>query len=106
MKIGPSIPFHALKAYGASAPAATSEPVSSGLDRAELSSRPIAASSQRPATNAARLIAAVVPGRIDFSGDTPVQKRPTDSLAMYQRPADKNAAATAVYAGRMIDVRG
>lgn len=52
-----------------------------------------------------RLVAAVVPGGIDFSGDVP---RPSsgEPLVMYRHPADKNAAATGVAAGRRLDVRG
>lgn len=48
-----------------------------------------------------RLVGAVVSGRVDFSGaDGP---RPGAPLSMYTRPADKNAAATGVSAGRFLD---
>ncbi|MBL0928020.1 MAG: hypothetical protein IBJ11_10280 [Phycisphaerales bacterium] len=52
-----------------------------------------------------RLVGAVVPGRVEFTDAGP---RPSDSsaIAMYRRPADRNAAATAVSAGRMLDIRG
>ena len=54
--------------------------------------------------NVARLLAGLVPGGIDFSGDKP---RPTaDAIPMYRHPADKNAAATGVHAGRVLDVKG
>jgi hypothetical protein len=52
----------------------------------------------------AGVVAAVVPGRVDFSGDVPAADAP--SLPMYRHPADRNAAATSVHAGRMIDVMG
>ena len=51
-----------------------------------------------------RLVAATVPGGIDFSGAEPM---PTDaSLPMYRHPADRNAAATTLTAGRRIDIEG
>jgi hypothetical protein len=50
----------------------------------------------------ARLVAAPVPGRVNFSGAAPAPD--ASSFAMYAHPADKNAAATAVSAGRLIDV--
>ena len=52
----------------------------------------------------ARMIAAVVPGRIDFSQDQPRQAGP--SLPLYHHPADKNAAATGINLGRMLDISG
>ncbi|TVQ62885.1 MAG: hypothetical protein EA378_03475 [Phycisphaerales bacterium] len=48
------------------------------------------------------LVAGLVPGRIDFSGDEPVPTRP-EAMPIYRHPADKNAAATGVHAGRLID---
>jgi len=46
----------------------------------------------------------VVPGRINFTGAEPVQAG--GALPMYRHPGDKNAAATALSAGRMIDIQG
>lgn len=54
-------------------------------------------------SSAQKLVAAVVPGKIDFSGDQPVQ---SSGLSMYRHPADRNAAATAVSLGRALDIRG
>ncbi len=96
MKIdGPTNPFHISRAYGVRLPARAIEPLRVG---------PAPAASVE-VNNASRLVAASVPGRVDFSGDVP---RPSDSAAipMYRHPADRNAAATAVTAGRTIDVRG
>jgi hypothetical protein len=53
---------------------------------------------------ASRLVAGTVPGRISFAGDQPTSD--ASALAMYRHPADKNAAATAVWAGKLIDVNG
>lgn len=88
---GPTNPFHISRAYGIQPP-----------NRVE---RPQAASSTERADAAQRLVAASVPGRVDFSGGG---TQPPDSAAipMYRLPADRNAAATAVTAGRMIDVQG
>ena len=60
---------------------------------------------------AQKLVGATVPGRVDFSGDNPAQVPGVgggggSSLQFYTRPAEKNAAATAVTIGRSLDVRG
>jgi hypothetical protein len=57
---------------------------------------------ERAAKPGSRLVAGAVAGRVNFSGAEPSQDR--SALAMYAHPADKNAAATAVSAGRLIDV--
>jgi hypothetical protein len=70
--------------------------------------RPVAApQSQEPAKGAgvraaSRLVAGGVPGRVSFAGAEP--QPDTGALAMYRHPADTNAAATGVSAGRLIDV--
>lgn len=50
------------------------------------------------------LVGAVVPGRVDFSGAE--ARHDPDSLPMYRHPAERNAAATGVALGRVLDVRG
>lgn len=98
MKIeGPTNPFHISRAYGV-APVRATRPVE------PVRAAPAPAGNSE-VSNTSRLVAASVPGRVDFSGDAP---RPSDSasIPMYRHPADRNAAATAVTAGRMIDVRG
>lgn len=52
----------------------------------------------------AGVVAGMVPGRIDFSGPAPVPA--PGALPMYRHPAEKNAAATSVHAGRMVDIVG
>lgn len=49
------------------------------------------------------MIAASVPGPVDFAADAPSGSA---GLPMYRHPADRNAAATAVDAGRCLDVEG
>jgi hypothetical protein len=93
-----------------------------------------AAGVSKTAANAAPLVAAQVPGRVDFSGDTPTQVRglargsasvdaPSNSVRaayapseasradvsvfpLYRRPTDKNEVATALAVGRSLDVQG
>jgi len=78
-------------------PAQPSAPV----DKAEVKTR-------APAVNA--LVAAVVPGKVDFSGE--VAKPTTTALGaggtyqMYRRPTDRMEAAIAVSVGRGLDVQG
>jgi len=83
------------------------EEATSGVERSRDAQRPssLDAIAERPKTPAMRrLIAGVVPGGIDFSGET---ARPTSSaIPLYRHPADQNAAATTLSAGRMVDVEG
>ncbi|MFG0252248.1 MAG: hypothetical protein ACF8NJ_05175 [Phycisphaerales bacterium JB038] len=51
-----------------------------------------------------RIVAGVVPGGIDFSGETPQPSAGT--LPLYRHPAERNAAATGVELGRTIDLNG
>ena len=54
--------------------------------------------------NLARLVAGTVSGSIDFSADQPQPSR--EALSIYRHPADRNAAATGVQAGRLVDIDG
>ncbi|MFO0832798.1 MAG: hypothetical protein U0637_13280 [Phycisphaerales bacterium] len=58
----------------------------------------------RTPTSIQRLVAAVVPGSVDFSGSTP--SAAPGAMAFYRNPADRNAAAIGVEAGRSLDVTG
>ncbi len=117
---GPSNPYHLSRVYGVKTPAPTAPAAPAaniarvGITRPAEAVGPRAADSaqgvqpvanvDRTAASASinRLIAAVVPGRVDFSGDVP-QASPAP-LAFYRHPADKNAAATGVQLGRTIDL--
>lgn len=92
---GPTNPFHISRAYGV-------RPAGRAVQPQRIA--PALTANVEP-DNSSRLVAATVPGRVDFSGDAP---RPSDpaSIPMYRHPADRNAAATAVSAGRTLDVRG
>lgn len=93
------MPFHVARAYGlATRPAPTpAAPVSPAAQATRTQSG--------RNENLSRLIAAVVPGGIDFSSAEPTPSAGS-TLAMYRHPADRNAAATGVQAGRVIDVVG
>jgi hypothetical protein len=82
------IPFHAARAYATPASPAR-------VDHLDAPRPPQKLSAPRTAS----LVAARVPGGIDFDA-----QMPTRSMQMYTRPADKNAAATAVDAGRVLDL--
>lgn len=87
---GPTMPFHVARAYGAErSQGAPPSPESAGPARSD---------------NIGRLIAGVTPGGIDFDAPAPVPG--AQGLAMYRHPADKNAAATGVSLGRVLDVNG
>ena len=97
-RISPTSTFHISRAYGTPAPMRV-RPIDGPPTIAK-----VGMEATTRGDGAGRLVAAVVRGRIDFSGAEPVQDG--SALAMYRHPADKNAAATAVSAGRMLDVTG
>ncbi len=82
------IPFYAAQAYAPRAHATR-------VDHLDATPRPEKLA--RPRTTS--LVAARVPGGIDFDA-----QMPTRTLQLYAHPADKNAAATAVDAGRVLDL--
>lgn len=101
--IGPTNPHHVARAYALRPPVslAPQRPAADVARTATPSSFPV---QTRYNASMAGLIGAQVPGGIDFSGDTP---RPgAHTLPLYRHPADRNAAATGVHAGRMLDVEG
>lgn len=100
---GANLPFHIAKAY---APNATRPAAPKAPENIEPAAR-IGQTNPTPGVappNAARLVAGVVPGNIDFSGAEPAPA--PAALPFYNHPADTNAAATAIRIGRSIDVSG
>ena len=93
----------AMRAYGGlAAPRAAAQVV-----------QPAPPAPMRMPTKAQRLVAAPVPGSINFTTGTDGAFAPAASasasggaLPMYRNPADKNAAAVGVEAGRTLDVEG
>lgn len=106
-----TIPFRLAQAYGVRpvaqvsriAPATPGSVSAAPITPTPSAQDPLGPSSELSAAGK-RLVAGVVPGRVDFSGAEPVQSQP--SLAMYRHPADKNAAATGVAVGRKLDING
>lgn len=100
------LPIHIARAYGLT-PAARQAPVpvEEAREAVEAQRTEIRRELTNSQRNISRLIAGVVPGGIDFSGETPL---PTDraSIPFYRHPADRNAAATDVSRGRRLDVTG
>lgn len=102
MQIDPTMPFHVARAYGATRPNLAPITPVTPVDRQAPTQTSGTSTTQ---ANTARLIAARVPGGIDFTSDVATPTR-GESLAMYRHPADKNAAAVNVQAGRLLDVKG
>lgn len=96
-EIRPTLPFHLARAY---ATPVRATPAASPPAAAPAAPVPPA----RPVSPVARLVAARVPGGIDFTPDAPEPNPQT--LLFYNHPAARNAAATAIDLGRAIDRRG
>ena len=99
MRIGPpslppTMPHHVMKAYGVTAPGRPA-----AVRGADSAAR---VGGEAPGGRGSRLVAGVVRGGIDFSGAEP---QPSGaSLRFYRHPASANAAATALEAGRVLDL--
>lgn len=105
--IAPTMPHHVARAYGVRP---SSSAAASGVVATIQPPAPVAQQTSSPSESMRRLVAAVVPGGVEFtsSGDARATREPGEGspLAMYRHPADKNAAATAVNVGRRLDVQG
>lgn len=99
MRIGPPVtsfvrplptnPYHISRAYGVRQAAPAAVAPAAAAERSE---------------GLANLIAATVPGGVHFDSDGSPVARP--AMTLYRHPADRNAAATGVMLGRMVDVNG
>jgi len=109
MTVGPStsgLSFSLARAYGVPggpasvrpvAPAAPAPPVGRIAPASDSPPRP-----ERP-DGLDRLVAAVVPGRVNFDGPA-AAPGPGEPLPFYRHPGDRNEAATAIRLGRGLDV--
>lgn len=95
--------YHIAKAYGA-ARVGPSSPVSPIARIAGSGSVRVGAHSVERSPQIARLIAARVPGGIDFNASETASPLAPSSHALYRSPADRNQAATGVFAGRVLDI--
>lgn len=105
------------RAYGVGSPYAPQRPAAPSLesraarvaDSASLASigpasvAGAASSAQAPA-GIDRLVAATVPGRVDFDAPSLSLSAP-GAYTMHGRPADRNAAAVGVQSGRALDLQ-
>ncbi len=93
--IEPPIPFHIAQAYGVERAAHNRRVSVTPLRHADHAAQVVRGGAER-------LVAAVVPGGVDFSAGAPAAA--PAAIPMYRHPADRNAAAVSVHAGRMIDI--
>ena len=124
--IPPTLPFHLAKAYGvkpsvntpATTPTVKVTPVAPGVDRidsargSERVDKLDLAVAKKTATLRQRLVAAIVPGGVEFENGIakavtgPARADKAAPIPFYRHPADKNAAATAINLGSRLDTRG
>ena len=99
-------PFHLSRAYGVAPSSAlrAASPVEPVNPVTRNEGAPTTA--RKLPTNIDRLVAGVVPGSIDFTDETARPATRSEAIPLYRHPADLNAAATSVNAGRTIDVSG
>lgn len=57
------------------------------------------------AAKTSQLVGAVVPGKVDFSGEQPKPSQGAP-MAFYGRPTDRNEVATVLSLGKRLDVTG
>jgi hypothetical protein len=96
-RIEPAIPFHIARAYGLQ-PAA--RPIAAVVP-APAAQAPDSAATDQSRKLIGAILGGIVPGRISFSGESPQHDH---ALPFYRHPADKNAAATAISAGKALDL--
>lgn len=97
--VEPTLSFHVARAYGVGRTARPQRLAVSPLRHAD---EPQTARLIRSGPE--RLVAGVVPGGVEFSAGSPMPTSP--AIPMYRHPADRNAVAVSIHAGRMIDVTG
>lgn len=103
-QIPPTLPFRVAAAYGVPLPARAGTPESPLVPNGTPNG-----ASAKPA-KASSLVAGRVPDSADIRGANLAAMNhaagPSGSLSFYRNPAEKNAAATGVAQGKIIDVEG
>lgn len=102
----PTNPHHIARAYGVrpGSPAASAPGVQRST--ATAAAAPTGNVQAVHAPGVRNLVAGVVPGRVEFDASGEARVGGSGAYALYGRPADKNAVATAVNVGRTLDVKG
>jgi hypothetical protein len=96
-------PNHVARAYGVK-PVARVQPAQPVTSVEPVARIDAADAGSKTDPRLGRLVAATVPGGVSFEGGVP--KPTTSAIPFYRHPADKNAAATAVNLGRVLDAKG
>jgi hypothetical protein len=106
MCITPSNTFHINRAYNLPGTMPTKPSASTSAAQASPAQAIAFQAGAAPKTPSTltRLIAATIPGGVDFSGDEPQPSAP--ALPLYKHPADRNAVETTLHSGRLIDTNG
>lgn len=98
------------RAYApAAAPARPTPPVPAPSTLARIGPdtfQPTAPTRTAASAKTAALVAARVPVGIDFSAPEASPQSGSQTIPLYRHPADRNTVATAVHAGRILDVNG
>jgi hypothetical protein len=109
MALGPvssSIPFNLARAYGIAAapPVAAVSPATQTRPLGRIGAPDPQPQAPVRSDAISQLVAAIVPGKVDFSGAAPAQR--SGSLPFYSRPGEQNEAAVNIRLGRSLDIEG
>lgn len=108
MRITPdSVPAHVARAYGLR-PGSPALPFTPAPQRAQESVHRddvVDVRNSSSAESATELVAAQVNKPVDFTAGPRAESSP-QAIPFYRHPADRNAAATSIEAGRVLDVSG
>ena len=103
-QIPPTLPFRVAAAYGAPRPA------QAGTQASPLAPTEASSGASVKSSKASSLVAGRVPDSADLQSANlaamSLAASPSGSLSFYRNPAEKNAAATGIAQGKMIDVEG
>ena len=108
MRITPdSVPAHVARAYGlrAGAPSIPFAPAQQRPQDPTHRNDVVDVRTSAPTEGAAELVAAQVNKPVDFAA-APRADKSSQTIPFYRHPADRNAAATNIEAGRVLDVSG
>ncbi len=105
MDIGGPYPFRAVAAYQPVRNTSRPEPSLSATGSVSVPVPATQASRVASSTAISQLVAARVPGGMDFDSSTMTPVRSAGPYQLYARPTDRLEAATGVQCGRIIDLK-
>lgn len=103
MEIGGPYPFRAAAAYQAVRNTSRLEASTTGAGQVSVPASP--ATQAGSSGSISRLVAAKVPGGMEFDSSTMKPARPVGAYQLYTRSTDHLEAATGVQRGRIIDLK-